>query len=162
MTGKKIGVGFIGAGEISILHGIALREIPNAELIGLWNRTPERAVKRAEEERCTRYQTAEELVKDPAIDAVIINTNQETHLKYAKLVMEAGKHLLVEKPVAITVAVYYGLVGKEWYQDALANAFYMLMGGYSIVEVARAIWKGKVPPPTDDQIGDGPPKDDDD
>jgi predicted dehydrogenase len=104
MTGKKIGIGFIGAGEISILHAIALRDIPNTELIGLWNRTPERAIKRAEEEHCTRYETAEELVKDPAIDAVIINTNQETHLKYAKLVMEAGKHVLVEKPLATTVA----------------------------------------------------------
>ena len=88
MTGKKIGIGFIGAGEISILHAIAVRDIPNAELIGLWNRTPERAIKRAEEEHCIRYGTAEELVKDPAIDAVIINTNQETHLHYARLVME--------------------------------------------------------------------------
>lgn len=104
MANNKIGIGFIGAGEISILHAIALREVPNAELIGLWNRTPERAIKRAQEENCKRYETAEELVKDPAIDAVIINTNQETHLKYAKLVMEAGKHVLVEKPLATTVA----------------------------------------------------------
>ncbi|MBD3305428.1 gfo/Idh/MocA family oxidoreductase, partial [candidate division KSB3 bacterium] len=104
MAKEKLGIGFIGAGEISILHGIALREIPNAELIGLWNRTPERAVNRAKEEQCIRYDTPEDLVKDPAIDAVIINTNQETHLKYARLVMEAGKHVLVEKPLATTVA----------------------------------------------------------
>jgi predicted dehydrogenase len=103
MLDKKIGVGFIGAGEVSILHGIALREIPNAQLVGLWNRTPERAVRRAQEEHCKRYETAEEVVKDPAVDALIINTNQETHLKYAKLAMEAGKHVLVEKPLATTV-----------------------------------------------------------
>ena len=100
MVDKKIGIGFIGAGEISVLHAIALREIPNAELIGLWNRTPERAVKRAQEEHCKRYKTVEELVNDPTIDAVIINTNQETHLHYAKRLMEAGKHVLVEKPIA--------------------------------------------------------------
>ncbi len=104
MRKDTLGIGFIGAGEISILHGKALREIRNAELVGLWNRTAERAIKRAREEECKRYETPEELVKDPAIDAVIINTNQETHLKYAKLVMEAGKHVLVEKPVAIAVA----------------------------------------------------------
>lgn len=101
---KKLGVGFIGAGEISNLHGLALRDIPNAELIGLWNRTPERAIQRAAEESCRCYKTAEELVNDPKIDAVIVTTNQETHLKYAKLVMEAGKHVLVEKPLAMTVA----------------------------------------------------------
>ena len=104
MAERKIGIGFIGAGEISILHGVALREIPNARLIGLWNSTPERALARAEEEGCKRYETAKELVRDPEIDAVIINTNQETHLQYARLAMEAGKYVLVEKPLATTTA----------------------------------------------------------
>ena len=71
MAKDKIGIGFIGAGEISILHAIALREIPNAELIGLWNRTTERAIKRAQQEGCKRYETAEDVVNDPAVDAVI-------------------------------------------------------------------------------------------
>ena len=104
MSEKKIGIGFIGAGEISILHAIALREIPNAKLIGLWNRTTETAIRRAKEEQCQRYATPEALVKDPAIDAVFILTNQETHLQYSKLAMEAGKHVLIEKPLGITVA----------------------------------------------------------
>ena len=50
MSDRKFGIGFIGAGEISILHAIALREIPNAKLIGLWNRTTETAVRRAKAE----------------------------------------------------------------------------------------------------------------
>jgi len=104
MVKKNIGVGFIGAGEISILHARALRDIPNAELIGLWNRTAERARRRAEEEDCKRYETPEKLVKDPAIDTVFILTNLETHLRFAKLAMEAGKHVLVEKPLCFSVS----------------------------------------------------------
>jgi predicted dehydrogenase len=103
MIKKNIGVGFIGAGEISILHARALRDIPNAELIGLWNRTAERARRRAKEEECKSYETPEKLVKDPAIDAVFILTNLETHLQFAKLAMEAGKHVLVEKPLCFSV-----------------------------------------------------------
>ena len=45
---------------------------------------------------------------------------------------------------AITVALHYGLVGTEWYQDTIATAFYALMGGYSIVEAARAVGSDKI------------------
>jgi predicted dehydrogenase len=103
MTKKNIGIGFIGAGEISIFHAKALRDIPNAELVGLWNRTEERAKKRAKEEGCKRYISPEELVKDPTIEGVFVLTNLETHLRFAKLAMEAGKHVLVEKPLCFSV-----------------------------------------------------------
>jgi hypothetical protein len=46
--------------------------------------------------------------------------------------------------VALTVALKLGLVDSTWYQDTMANAYYMLMGGYSVVEVARAIAAGRV------------------
>ena len=45
--------------------------------------------------------------------------------------------------VACTVALKIGMVESAWYQDTMANAFYLLMGGYSVVEAARAIWSSK-------------------
>lgn len=104
MSTSQLGIGFIGAGEISILHGRALREIPQAKLVGLWNRSESRAVERAEEEGCKRYETPEELVNDPEVDAVFVLTNLETHLEFAELAMRAGKDVLVEKPLCGTVA----------------------------------------------------------
>jgi predicted dehydrogenase len=100
---KRIGVGFIGAGEVSIMHGRGLRDLQSCELVGLWNRTPETARRRAKEEGCRMYDTAEELVADPRIQAVLVLTNLETHLHYAKLAMNAGKHVLVEKPICANV-----------------------------------------------------------
>lgn len=101
---EPVGIGFIGAGEISILHAKAVKQIPGARLVGLWNRTPERAVQRAEAYGCRRYETPEELVADPAIQAVFVLTDLDTHLHYTRLALEAGKHVLVEKPLAATVA----------------------------------------------------------
>lgn len=101
---KPTGIGFIGAGEIAILHARAVHAIPEARLVGLWNRTPERAIERAQMFQCRRYETPDDLVKDPEIDAVFILTDLDTHLVYAKLAMEHGKHVLVEKPLAATVA----------------------------------------------------------
>jgi predicted dehydrogenase len=104
ITKETIGVGFIGAGDISILHAKAVARTHGAKLVGLWNRSQERATQRAEEFGCRTYASPEELVQDPNIDAVFILTNLETHLEYTQLALNAGKHVLVEKPVGMSVA----------------------------------------------------------
>jgi predicted dehydrogenase len=91
-----IGVGFIGAGDISILHATAVKKCPGAKLIGLWNRSQDRARERAAAFGCKNFSTPEELVKDPKIDAVFVLTNLESHLEYTNLALNAGKHVLVE------------------------------------------------------------------
>jgi len=103
LTKDTIGVGFVGAGDISILHAAAVRKCPGARLVGLWNRGRERAAQRAAEFGCKAYDSPEALVNDPAVDAVFVLTNLETHLEYTRLALEAGKHVLVEKPVGVTV-----------------------------------------------------------
>jgi predicted dehydrogenase len=103
MTKDTIGVGFLGAGDISILHAAAVNKCPGARLVGLWNRSQDRANQRAGDFGCKNYPTPDELVKDPAIDAVFVLTNLESHLEYTKLALAAGKHVLVEKPVGVSV-----------------------------------------------------------
>lgn len=104
VTKDTIGVGFIGAGDISVLHAAAVKKCPGARLVGLWNRNPERATARAKEFGCTNYATPEALVNDPNIDAVFVLTNLETHLEYTVQALGMGKHVLVEKPVGVSVA----------------------------------------------------------
>ncbi|NRA97672.1 MAG: Gfo/Idh/MocA family oxidoreductase, partial [Planctomycetes bacterium] len=59
---KPVGVAFIGAGDVSILHAKAIERCPGARLVGLWNRTTERAEQRAAEFGCRRFNTPEALV----------------------------------------------------------------------------------------------------
>lgn len=99
-----IGVGLIGAGDISILHARAVQRCPGAKLIGLWNRSQDRAIQRAKEFGCKNCESPEALIKDPAVQAVFVLTNLETHLEYTKMALNAGKHVLVEKPVGVSVA----------------------------------------------------------
>jgi predicted dehydrogenase len=103
-SSDTIGVGFIGAGDISILHARAVQKVPGAKLVGLWNRSQDRAKERAREFGCKNYESPEALVSDPNIHAVFVLTNLETHLEYTKLALNAGKHVLVEKPVGVSVA----------------------------------------------------------
>src|SRR3954454_18018582 len=99
-----IGVGFIGAGDIAILHAKAISRCHGAKLVGLWNRSQDRAVQRAKEFGCKNYPTPEALVAAPAVDAVFVLTNLESHLEYTRLALQAGKAVLVEKPVGVSVA----------------------------------------------------------
>jgi predicted dehydrogenase len=104
MASDTVGIGFIGAGDISILHDKAVKRCPGAKLVGLWNRSQDRAKQRAAEFGCKNYETPEALVGDPNIHAVFVLTNLESHLEYTKLALNAGKHVLVEKPVGVSVA----------------------------------------------------------
>ena len=66
------------------------------------DRNQERANERATQFGCKNYKSPEEMVKDPAIDAVFVLTNLESHLEYTKLALDHGKHVLVEKPVGVS------------------------------------------------------------
>jgi predicted dehydrogenase len=101
---QPLRIGFIGAGEISQLHYKAIRGGDFARLAGFWTIDPAQAAQRVTDYQCRSYASAEELVNDPEIDAVFVLTNLETHLQYTKMALEAGKHVLVEKPVGATVA----------------------------------------------------------
>ena len=81
MSEQRVGIGMIGAGDVSLLHAEGIRKTPSADLVGLWNRTAERADERAKEFGCSRFSTPEELVASPEVDAVFVLTNLETHLQ---------------------------------------------------------------------------------
>lgn len=101
---KSIGIGFIGAGDIADLHAEAINGLSGAELVGLWNRTSEKGTIKAKQFGCKAYSSVDELLKDPSIHAVFVLTNMETHCEYTIRAAEAGKHILVEKPAASSIA----------------------------------------------------------
>ncbi len=100
---KKLGIAFIGAGDIADLHAEAIDGLPGAELIGLWNRTMEKGTSKSNEYGCRTYATVDELLNDPKVDVVFVLTNMETHCDYTTRAAEAGKHILVEKPAASSI-----------------------------------------------------------
>ncbi|KAG6880307.1 hypothetical protein C0992_000084 [Termitomyces sp. T32_za158] len=80
------------------------------------------------------HRTLEQVLADPEIELVIIGTPNETHYDFAKAALEAGKHVLVDKPVTATVKqakelgalarsqglVLYGFQNRRWDSDFLA------------------------------------------
>lgn len=62
----------------------------------------ERSTKKANERyrQVISYNSVDELLRDPKVELVIVNTPNNTHFEFAKKALEAGKHILVEKPFA--------------------------------------------------------------
>ena len=101
---KTTKIGFLGTGDISALHAAGVAACPAAELVGVWNLCAEVGREKAAAFGCRFYDSAETLLADPEIDAVFVLTNLETHREYTLMALEAGKHVLVEKPAAGSVS----------------------------------------------------------
>ncbi len=97
-----IGVAVAGCGMIGGVHVTALKEIPEARAVGAWSRSSERAQQFAAQHQIRGYRTFDELLADPAVDAVIISLPSGYHAEYGIKAAQAGKHVIVEKPIDVT------------------------------------------------------------
>lgn len=98
----ETGFGIVGAGVIASFHARALAEISDARLLACTDVSRERSQSFAREYSCTSRDTLDDLLTDPAVDALIICTPSGLHLEPALAAAAAGKHLVVEKPLEIT------------------------------------------------------------
>ncbi len=102
---RTLKVGVIGVGSISNMHLKSYVANPRVELVAVHDTNVERATEMAERYGASRvHSTLEEFLADPDIEAVSICTWNDSHAELAIAVLEAGKHVLVEKPLSKTVA----------------------------------------------------------
>lgn len=100
---KVIKAGFLGAGDIADLHAAGMRACPQAELTGIYDIDGEKATAKAQQYGCRSFNSCEEMLADQEIDAVFVLTPLEEHHDGVVLALEAGKHVLVEKPAAVNI-----------------------------------------------------------
>jgi len=100
---EKIGFGIIGAGMIAELHAKSMQSLENARLVGFYDNYLPSAQKRAAQFNCRAYNTFEDFLADPEIQAVTIATPSGLHGQVAIPAARAGKHILCEKPLEITL-----------------------------------------------------------
>jgi len=100
----RLRVAFIGGGRIADLHALGYRDNPKAELYAVCDAREEVARGRAEEwgapKHCTDYR---DLLKDRAIEIVEVITPHHLHAEMTIASLEAGKHVSVQKPMALNL-----------------------------------------------------------
>jgi predicted dehydrogenase len=103
MSARTYGFAIVGCGVIAPMHAEAIKSIPNAELRALVDVVPEQARKRAEEFGGTPHSDLAEALARPDIDVVCVCVPSGLHAEVGVQAARAGKHVLVEKPIDITL-----------------------------------------------------------
>ena len=101
--GEPFGFGIIGAGMISAWHAAGINAHPDGRLVAVASRSRDRAERFAAEHGCAVVSDWHELIRRDDIRAVCICTPSGLHAEQSIAAACAGKHVLVEKPMATTL-----------------------------------------------------------
>ena len=100
-----IKIGIIGCGKIAQTRQLPeYATNPDAKLVGYYDKISSRAVQMAEKYGGKVYDSYYDLINDPEIDAVSVCVENRNHAEITNAALYAGKHVLVEKPMAVTLA----------------------------------------------------------
>jgi predicted dehydrogenase len=100
---QTLGAAIVGAGFIGRVHARSAR-LAGARIAGVATSTPERSREAAERLGAPPYADAEALVTAPDVDVVHLCTPNHVHAPLARAALEAGKHVVCEKPLALDAA----------------------------------------------------------
>jgi predicted dehydrogenase len=99
----KIGFGLLGAGLIAPFHARAIQATERGELVAVAEPDPARREKFTAQFPCTAYATLEEMLADPRVTVVNVLTPNHLHFDAVMKAAAAGRHVLVEKPPAMSL-----------------------------------------------------------
>src|SRR5258706_5766860 len=101
----EVRLAVVGAGYWGINHVRAFARQKRAELVAICDRDPDARARAAElAPRAALCAELDEVLGDPSIDAVVLATPAVAHAEQARAALAAGKHVFVEKPMALTPA----------------------------------------------------------
>jgi len=104
MSFKRYNVGVIGYGlSAKVFHIPLILAVPEFKLYAIVQRSPKPDDDAEKDHPGVQvYRSTEDMVADEKLDVVVVTTIPDSHLALAKLALEAGKHVIVEKPFTVT------------------------------------------------------------
>lgn len=100
---KELGFAIIGSGMIARYHATAIANTPGARLVAMAVSRPERVAQAQADFGVPAFSDLNDLLKQPDVDVVCIATPSGLHKEQGVAAARAGKHILVEKPIALSL-----------------------------------------------------------
>ncbi len=108
--GQRIRIALLGCGRISKNHFDAIARIPDLELVSVCDSVSERAEQAGTANNVPWFTSYEQMLADVPSDAVVIATPSGLHPQHGIVAAKAGRHVISEKPMAISLAAADALV----------------------------------------------------
>jgi inositol 2-dehydrogenase len=145
----KLGVGVVGVGRMGRCHAENLRlRVPEAKLVAVADVDLEAARRLAADLEIEHsYASIEELVKRKDIDAVVIASPSRFHLANVQTVAAAGKHMLCEKPLALTIDGVDDAIAAASKANVLLQVGFMRRYDPAYVDACKRIEAGEIGTP---------------
>ena len=135
--------GIVGCGAAAITHARLLNEIPDAVLCGVADKNPEAAKKFAKEYGCAAYGSYEEMLSDESIDVITVATPSYFHKENAISALEAKKHVVLEKPMALSAADCDEIIEKIKESGKKLTVMAQMRMSEDVVKVKELVSGGK-------------------
>lgn len=142
MPHEPLRIALIGAGMVSEAHARSVSQLASARLVAVYSRTPARATALADAFGAEATTDLAAVLARDDVDAVIVTTAPHNHAPHAVAAMNAGKHVLVEKPMAIAPAECdriiativatgrtYGVIAQNRFKKAVRHARQFIASG---------------------------------
>lgn len=112
MSFAEINAAVVGVGFIGVAHVEALRRL-GVNVVGVVGSTPERAEAKARAANLPHvYENLEAMLADPAVEVVHVASPNHAHADQVRAVLQAGKHVVCEKPLGLTAGETADLLGR--------------------------------------------------
>ena len=142
-----IRVGIIGCGKVAHLHAKALAKLPNAKLVAVHSRTLEKANNFGNAYSAKGYNDITEMVTNENLQLAIVCTPHPNHIESAVAALNAGAHVLVEKPLAASLADCDAMINVAKTQDKKLGVISQRRFYEPVMRVKQAITDGKIGQP---------------
>jgi UDP-N-acetyl-2-amino-2-deoxyglucuronate dehydrogenase len=138
-----VGFGIIGCGMISQFHARAIADIRGAKLVACYDTVPAAADRLAQSTGCKAYHDLDAMLADPAVHVVTIGTPSGAHMEPAVAAAKAGKHVIVEKPLEITLRRCDQIIKACQEAGVVLSTIFPSRFHDSAVELKRAVEQGR-------------------
>src|SRR5919202_941138 len=141
---QQLGFGFVGAGEIAVASATAVRDAGYATLVRVYDTRADLARDLAEQYGGRPAGSMEELLADPAVDAVYICAPHSLHKDLPTQAADAGKHVLVEKPLGVSPADAQAIVEACQRNDVACGVPFVVRYAPAYREAHRLVQSGAI------------------
>ncbi|MEH7224235.1 Gfo/Idh/MocA family oxidoreductase [Bacillus sp. JJ1566] len=140
---QKLKIGIVGSGSIANTHMKSIKEVTNAELVAVYSRNKETVQELADTYNLKAYTDYQDFLTNAGIDLVAIVTPSGTHAELGIAAAKAGKHVVVEKPIDITIEKTNQLIEACKHANVILSCIFQHRFDEAVQDVKKVLNEGE-------------------